>query len=280
MTVAGPSPLGLIAGEGAFPFLVAEGAKAAGRPVVCAGLSGFVDPGLAALVEVFQPVGLLQIGRWSRLMRRHGVTEAIMVGRVGKSGLYRRWRWLQYVPDARTLGVYWRRLRHDKRDHAVLLAIVDELAKDGIKLIDSTTYSGAHLATAGVMTRTQPTAKQQADIEFGYPLCKMISGQDIGQAMAVLDKDVLAVEAIEGTDRMIERAGQFCKNGSWTLIKVANINQDMRVDVPSVGVATIEKLKSAGCGCLVLQAGKTMMLEKPKVVGLADQYGIAVVGVE
>jgi UDP-2,3-diacylglucosamine hydrolase len=273
------NPLGLIAGAGAFPMLVAEGARAAGRPVVCAALNGVAEAELRSMVNVYQPVGLLQIGRWSRLLRNHGVTEAIMVGGVSKSNLYRRWRWLHYIPDARTLGVYWRRLRHDKRDHAVLLAIVDELAKDGITLIDSTSYSTAHLATSGVMTRTQPTAKQQADIDFGYPLCKLVSGHDIGQSLAVLDKDVLAVEAIEGTDRMIERAGQFCKSGRWTLIKVANIHQDMRIDVPSIGTATIEKLKTTGCGCLVLQAGKTMMLERPKVLELADRYGIVIVGV-
>ena len=272
------SPLGLIAGQGAFPRLVARGARAAGRRVVCAGLRGNVDPAIAAEVDVFTPVGTLRLGQWIRVLRRHGVREAIMVGRVGKSQMYSRTRWLTYLPDLRTIRLYFTRLRHDKRDHAVLLAVADELSAEGITLIDSTTYTKDHLATPGIMTRRQPTDAQRLDAEFGFPLCKLVSGADIGQALAVVDKDVIAVEAVEGTDRMIERAGQWCKGRSWTLIKVANAKRDLRVDVPSVGVQTIEKLKAAGCGCLVLEAGQTMMLEKPHVIELADRLGIVIVG--
>ena len=271
-------PLGLIAGEGVFPFLVARGAKAAGRAVVCAGLKGHVKTELAGEVDEFKYVGTLRLGQWVRVLKSHGCTEAIMVGRVAKSQMHSRWRYFQYIPDLRTLVVWFTRLRHDKRDHAVLLAVVDELAKEGITLIDSTRYVADQLASEGVMTRRQPTAAQWADIEFGWPLCRMMSQHDIGQALAVLDKDVLAVEAIEGTDRMIERAGQYCRSGGWTLIKVANIHQDMRIDVPSVGVKTIEKLAENKCACLVLEAGKTVMLEKEKVIELAEKRGIAIVG--
>lgn len=272
------SPLGLIAGQGVFPLLVARGARAAGRRIVCAALSGNSDPDLRHEVDLYHPVGTLRLGQWIRVLRRHGVREAIMVGRVGKSQMYSRTRWLTYVPDLRTIRLYFTRLRHDKRDHAVLLAVADELSAEGITLIDSTTYTKDHLATPGVLTRRQPTDAQRRDAEFGFPLCKMVSGADIGQAMAVVDKDVIAVEAVEGTDRMIERAGQWCKGRSWTLIKVGNAKRDLRVDVPSVGVQTIEKLKAAGCGCLVLEAGQTMMLEKPRVIELADRLGIVVVG--
>jgi DUF1009 family protein len=271
-------PLGLIAGQGVFPFLVARGARAQGRQVVCAALSGNADPLLAGEVDVFRPVGTLRLGQWIRVLRSAGVREAIMVGRVGKSQMYSRTRWLTYVPDFRTIRIYFTRLRHDKRDQAVLHAVADELAREGITLIDSTTFCKDQMATPGVMTRRQPTPGQLLDAEFGFPLCKMVSSADIGQAMAVVDKDVIAVEAVEGTDRMIDRAGQWCKGRSWTLIKVANAHRDLRVDVPSVGTATIEKLKSAGCGCLVLEVGQTMMLDKPKIIELADKYGIAIVG--
>ena len=130
------------------------------------------------------------------------------------------------------------------------------------------------------MTKTQPTEGQWADIRFGYDLCKTVSRLDIGQAIAVMDKDVIAVEAVEGTNVMIERAGKYCRVGGWTLIKVANTQQDMRMDVPSIGVTTIEKLAEARAGCLVLEPGKTILLEKEKVLEMADRHNIAVVGYE
>ena len=116
------------------------------------------------------------------------------------------------------------------------------------------------------------------DAQFGWDLCRKISEFDIGQSIAVLDKDVIAVEAIEGTNAMIDRAGLLCKTGGWTLIKVANSQQDMRMDVPTIGVTTIEKLAAARAGCVVLEVGKTVLLEKQKVLELADRHKIAIVG--
>ena len=274
------SPLGLIAGEGVFPTLVARGARAAGRRVVCAALAGSASAELAREVDDFRWVGVLRLGQWIRLLRAAGCEQAIMVGRVKKARMYSRWRYFQYIPDWRTLRLWFTRLRRDKRDHAVLLAVADELKKEGITLIDSTAYCADHLATAGVMTQRQPSEAQWADIRFGYELCRTISRLDIGQAIAVTDKDVIAVEAVEGTDAMIERAGRYCKVGGWTLIKVANANQDMRMDVPSIGVTTIERLAAARAGCLVLEPGKTILLEKSKVLEAADKYKIAIVGFE
>jgi DUF1009 family protein len=276
-------PLGLIAGEGIFPVLVARGARAAGRRIACASLGGFAADEVASLADVHQTVGLMRLNQWIRVLRRAGVREAIMVGRVPKQTLYQRGRigrWLQFVPDWRTIGLYVRRLRHDKRDHAVLNAVADELLSAGITLIDSTTYVTDQLATLGVMTRRQPTDRQWADIRFGYPLCRQLGQLDVGQALAIVDKDVIAVEAIEGTNAMIERAGQYCRTSGWVLIKTANVNADMRFDVPSVGTTTIQKLHAARGGVLVLQAQRTILLEKPTVLELADRLGIAVVGVD
>jgi DUF1009 family protein len=145
-------------------------------------------------------------------------------------------------------------------------------------LIDTTKYCTEHLAAPGVMTKRQPTEKQWHDIRFGWELCQTVSKLDIGQAVAVLDKDVIAVEALEGTNAMIERAGLLCKSGGWTLIKVANSGGDMRMDVPSIGTTTIEKLHSANAACVVLEPRKTIILEKQKVLELADRYKIAIVG--
>jgi len=237
-------------------------------------------PELGKECDHFKWVGLLRLGQWIRFLRSHGCTEAIMVGRIKKRELYQSLRFLRYIPDLRTIRVYIREIRKDKRSHAVLLAVNNELAREGITLIDSTQYCPDQLATPGVMTQRHPTPAQQADIDFGWDLCKTVSRLDIGQSIAILNKDVLAVEAIEGTNNMIDRAAQYCKTAGWTLIKCANAQQDMRMDVPTVGVTTIEKLKEAKAGCLVLQVGKTILLEKQKVLELADRYKIAVVGKE
>jgi DUF1009 family protein len=268
----------LIAGEGMFPLLVARGARAAGRKVVCAALAGCAWPELRDECDRFRWVGVLRLGQWARVLRAGGCSEAIIVGRVAKSQMYSRWRYFQYIPDWKTIRVWFTDLRHDKRAGAVLSMIARELAAEGITLIDSTKYTPDQLAIAGVMSRRRPTEKQWADIRFGWELCQTISRLDIGQAIAVLDKDIIAVEALEGTNAMIDRAGSLCKSGGWTLIKVANREQDMRMDVPTIGTTTIEKLASARAACLVVEPGKTIILERQKVLELADRYKIAVVG--
>lgn len=271
-------PLGLIAGEGIFPLLVARGARAAGRKVVCAALSGCAWPELRQECTHFRRVGVVRMSQWIKVLRNEGCREAIMVGRVAKAKMYSRWRYLQYIPDARTAKLWFTTLRRDKSAGAVLRTIREELAREGITLIDSTKYCTEHLAAPGVMTRRQPTEKQWQDITYGWEVCRQISKMDIGQAIAVFDKDVIAVEALEGTNAMIERAGTLCKTGGWSLIKVANTHADMRMDVPTIGTTTIEKLHSAGAGCVVLEPGKTMILEKQKVLEMADRFKIAVVG--
>ncbi len=274
-------PLGLIAGEGVFPMLVARGARRAGRKVICAALSGSAWPELRNECDVFRWVGVARLGQWIRLLRSSGCDEAIMVGRVTKARMYSRWRYFQYLPDFRTIKLWFTDLRRDKRPAAVLSMIARELASEGITLIDSTSYTPESLAEVGVMTKhREPTDQQRADAEFGWSVCQQISRLDIGQAIAVMDKDVIAVEALEGTNAMIERAGRLCKTGGWTLIKVANTKQDMRMDVPTIGTTTIEKLAAARAGCIVLEAGKTVILEKQKVFELAERHKIAIVGYE
>ena len=272
------APLGLIAGEGVFPLLVARGARAAGRKVVCAAFAGHAWPDLAAEVDEMRWVGLLRFGQWIKVLRAAGCDEAVMVGRVAKSQMYDRWRYFRYIPDLRSVRLICRVWRHDGRPQAILQALVNELASSWITLIDSTRYCPEHLATAGVMTRRQPTEAQWADIRFGFEICQTISRLDIGQSIAVLNRDVIAVEALEGTNAAIERAGHLCRVGGWTLIKVANKQQDMRMDVPTIGVTTMEKLRDARAGCIVLEPGKTVLLEKQKVLELAERYKIAIVG--
>jgi DUF1009 family protein len=271
-------PLGLIAGEGIFPVLVARGARAAGRPVVCAAFSGHAWASLADEVDNFNWVGVARLGQWIRVLKDNGCTQAILVGRVSKGEAHNRWRWFQYVPDVRTVRMLWKILRHDKRPQTWNDTVANELASAGIQLIDQTTYTADQLSTMGVMTRRQPTSGQWADIRHGFDRAVQISRMDIGQCIALKDLDVLAVEATEGTNAMIERAGGLCPAGGWTLIKVSNTNADLRLDVPTIGTTTIEKLAAARAGCVVLEPGKTIILEKSKVLELADRYKIAVVG--
>jgi len=269
--------LGLIAGGGRLPSMVAAGARKAGCRVVCVGFADYVEPELAGEVDVFYEVAIARPGSWIRKLRRHGVSRAIMIGQVTKSHLFTPWRILRYLPDWRAFRVYYWRLRgRDRRTDSLLSALADELASGNITLEDSIMYCKEHLAEAGVMTKRRPTSRIEEDVAFGWPLAKKLGELDIGQAIAVREREVIAVEAIEGTAEMIKRAGQFCKAGGWTLIKTAKPQQDMRFDVPCVGPDTIRDLAESGGSCLVVEAGKTILIDKPQLIQLADERGICV----
>jgi len=271
--------LGLIAGEGRLPFLVAGGAKRAGLRVVCLGLGETAEKSLAGEVDIFYKVALARPGTWIRKLRRHGVTSTIMVGRVSKRRLFTPWRIVQYLPDWRAFRIYYWRLRGKTRlTDSLLCAVADELATGGIILENSIMYCKEHLATEGLMTRTNVRPSAKGDIEFGWQIVKKLGELDIGQAIAVKEKEVIAVEAIEGTAEMIKRAGRFCRSGGWTLIKASKPQQDMRFDVPCVGPETIESLAENGGKCLVVEAEKTIIIDKPQTIELADKLGIAILG--
>jgi UDP-2,3-diacylglucosamine hydrolase len=271
-------PVGLIAGQGRLPLLVAKGMKTVGARVCCVGLRDQYDLQLPRLCDEFTRVGLVRIGSWCRVLRKAGIEEAVMVGGVSKQRMHDRWRLLRQIPDWRAAVLWYRHLRHDRRNAAVLAAVAEELARNGITLIDSTTYIPDHLASDGVMTRTQPSAAQRADIDFGWPLLRQTVELDIGQSIAVRDRDVLAVEAVEGTDAMMQRAGELCRSKGWTLLKTAKSNHDMRADVPTIGLATIPRAAETGCGCIAVGIGRVILVDKPAVLAAADEKRIAVVG--
>jgi len=273
-----PEPVGLIAGSGELPMLVARGARAAGRPVVCVALRDSFDPRLPALCDHFHEVGMVQIGRWIRLLRRGGVRQAVMVGGVRKTRMHDPLRLFRQIPDLRAAWLWYRRLRHDRRNHAVLAALADELASCGVPLMDSTTFIQDHLASAGVMGAVQPGTEARGDVDFGWPLLRRLVELDVGQSMAVRDRDVIAVEAIEGTDAMIERAGSLCRAKGWTLLKTAKAAHDRRADVPTIGVATIERVAAAGCRCIALGTGQVILVDRPAVIAAANRLGVAVWG--
>jgi hypothetical protein len=271
--------LGLIAGEGRLPFLVAAGAKQAGLRVICVGLAETADHSLADEVDVFYRAAIARPGGWIRRLRKHRVTRTIMVGRVSKGRLFTPWRIAQYLPDWRAFRIYYWRLRgKNTQPDSLLCAVADELASGGIVLENSIMYCKEHLATAGVMTGTQVRASVEGDIEFGWQIVKKLGEMDIGQAVAVKEKEVIAVEAIEGTAAMIERAGQLCRSGGWMLIKVSKPQQDMRFDVPCVGPDTIRSLAKNGGKYLVVEAEKTIVIDKPETIDLANELGITILG--
>ena len=271
-------PLGLIAAGGRLPFLVAEGANRAGRRVICVGLAGYADPALEDLVEVFRVVRPARVGGWMRTLRRHGVTNAVIVGSVVKARLHVRWRLLRHLPDWRALRVLCWRVRGKSRNtDTVMGALSDELATGGIIVIDSTKYCQEHLATAGVLTRCRPSAQALSDIERGWHIAKKLGELDIGQAVVIKEKEVIAVEAIEGTAQMLERAGRLCRSGGWVLVKTSKPEQDMRFDVPCIGPDTVRSLAEHGGSCIVVEAGKTIIIDKPQTIELAQDLGIAIV---
>jgi DUF1009 family protein len=271
-------PVGLLAGSGRFPIAFAEKAREIGLPVVCVGLGGIAAPELEPLVHRFHWTGPTQIGRMIRLFKREGVQRLVMAGKVPKAKfIYNPWKILGLLPDLRALRLWYFGRRRDNRDNALLLSLIDEFAVDGLTFESALTLCPELLVKPGVLTRRSPTAREEADIAFGWTLAREMGRLDVGQSVAVKELAVLSVEAIEGTDKAILRAGELCRAGGFTVIKVAKPKQDMRFDVPTVGCDTIETLHRAGGRVLAVEADQTIFLDQAEAVALADRYGLTVV---
>ncbi|MFA5863677.1 MAG: UDP-2,3-diacylglucosamine diphosphatase LpxI [Phycisphaerae bacterium] len=275
--ISNSQKLVIVAGNGGLPFLVVRGAKKAGLEVCVLGIRDQASAELAQLADRFWWVPIARVGRWIKLTKKFGAGELILAGGVKKTDAFSGWRIWRYIPDLRAIRIWYRRAKQDRRNLAILSALADELQEEGITVVNSVKYCEQAMAEAGVMTRRNVSRQILEDIEFAWPIAQKIAELDVGQSLAVREKDIIAVEAIEGTDAMIERAGRLVR-GNWTLIKVSQKHQDMRFDVPTVGPETIEKMHQYHGSALVVQAGKTIMIEKEKMIALADKYGIAVVG--
>lgn len=271
------APIGLVAGWGRFPLYFAERARELGIPVVCVGIRDMAAPELADRVERFDWTGVAQLGRMIRLFRRAGVRQVVMAGKVHKVVIHTPWRILRLLPDWRMIRFWYRRTRRDNRDDSLLLGIIAEFAADGIRVESALDLCPELLVKPGVLTRRKPTPREEQDVRFGWELAKEMGRLDVGQSVSVKERAVLAVEAIEGTDRSILRAGELCGAGGFVVVKVAKPQQDMRFDVPTVGCSTIESMHRAGGRVLVIEAEKTIVLDQADVVALADRHGIAIV---
>ncbi len=266
--------LGIIAGNGRFPFLVLEAARAQGHDVTVIGLKEETFKDLeAAAAEAhaaFHWISIGQLGACVRLLKSAGASQAVMAGQVKHTKLFGG-----IVPDATFLGVL-AKLPFRSTD-GVIGAVAGVLRDNGIELINSTALLEPLLAPPGVMTERAPTDEERRDFEYGYRMADAIAGLDIGQTVAVKHLAVVAVEAMEGTDEVIGRAGQLAGPGV-RIVKVAKPNQDMRFDVPVVGPATIRAMRAAGASALSVDAGKALMFEKGALIASADEAGITIVG--
>ena len=271
-------PIGLLAGWGRFPIAFAQKAKSLGLPVVCVAIRGEASPELMALATRHYWTRPLRMGRMIRCFRREGVEQVVMAGKVHKANLmHQPWKLFTLLPDWRTLRWWYFHQRRDNRDDSLLLSVVREFARDGLRMESALTLCPELLVNPGVLTRRPPSSREERDIAFGWELAKEMGRLDIGQSVAVKDRAVLAVEAIEGTDRAILRAGEWCRAGGFVVVKVAKPNQDMRFDVPTIGCTTIENLHRAGGRVLAIEAGKTIVLDREQTVALAERHGITLV---
>ncbi|MBW3596665.1 MAG: UDP-2,3-diacylglucosamine diphosphatase LpxI [Planctomycetes bacterium] len=272
--------IGLVAGWGRFPQVVAEALKRQGRRVVGLGIKDHVEPETAALCDVYHEVGLARLGAALRYFRRHGVTQATMAGKIHKVRLFQRFHWIKHIPDGRCVRTFFPHFAartKDRRDDTLLLAVVEAFAEDGIHFAPATDFAPELLVKDGLMAGRRLSRAQQQDIAFGWRIAKELGRLDCGQSVAVKGRAVLALEAVEGTDECIRRAGRLCTEGGFTVVKVAKPQQDMRFDVPTIGVGTIETLAQAGGRVLAVEAGKTILIDEAEVAALARRHKISVV---
>jgi DUF1009 family protein len=216
-----------------------------------------------------------------RTFQRWGVRELVMAGKVHKHIMYTPGIAWHAVTDPRLIRIwYFGRLRRNKRDDSILLTMIDEFAKDGLTFRSALEFCPELLVKQGVLTRRSPTKDELEDIRFGWELAKEMGRLDVGQSVAVKQCAAIAIEAIEGTDRCIERAGQLCTAGGWTLVKVAKPQQDRRFDVPAIGISTIENMHKARAKVLAIEAGQTIVVDEYEVIARADRLGISIIAIE
>jgi DUF1009 family protein len=275
---------GLIAGNGRFPFMVVEGARRAGVSLSVAAIREETDPKIEEEVERLTWVGIGQLGKMIRFFKGEGVEKAIMAGQVKHVQIFSR-----AIPDARMLKMLLKLPR--RNTDSLIGGIASELASEGIDLIDSTYFLQDYLPVAGTLTRRKPNAAERADIDYGLEIAREIAGLDLGQTIVVRGKACVSIEAMEGTDATIRRAGELLRgdkeaqdaiklsSGPLTVLKLSKPNQDMRFDVPVTGVPTIQTMIEAGATCLCLSAGKTLMFDRDEMISLADKNKVAIVAV-
>jgi len=274
-------PVGLIAGWGRFPISVAVKLRASGHPVVCVAITSHAGPEIESACDEVLWSGVGRFGRHLRFFKKQNATKVTMAGKLFKSDLlYGGSLWLRHLPDLtcmRTFGPLLFGRGNDARDDRLLSSVIDTYQRHQIEICSATRLAPELLVQEGILTRRKLSTAVARDVEFGWSIAKTMGGLDIGQAVAIKDNTVIAVEAIEGTDACIARAGELCRRGGWTLVKVSKPNQDMRFDVPTIGTQTIRNVADAGGTAIAIEADRTILLDSEETIALADRLGIAII---
>jgi DUF1009 family protein len=269
-----PTKLGIIAGNGRFPFLVLDASRSLGRDVTVFAIKeeAFkeIEQAAASARAPLHWVSIGELGKFLQLLKDHHISQALMAGQVKHVKIFGG-----FLPDMTALSLL-KRIKGMNTD-ALIGAVADLMREHGVELINSAALLEPMLAASGQLSDRVPSEQEHKDLEFGYRMADTIAGLDIGQTIAVKHQAVVAVEAMEGTDEAIGRAGHLAGDGV-TIIKVAKPNQDMRFDVPIVGLATIQAMRVAGAKCLSVDAGKTLIFDREAFFASANEAGIAIVG--
>ena len=268
-TAADTSGWGLIAGNGRFPFLVLEGARSQGIEMAVIALKEEASPDLAQLAKRMHWVSLGELSKAIDLMHQEGVTRAVMAGQVKHNKIFSSIR-----PDWKLAKLLFALPR--KNTDALIGAVARVLEDEGIRLVDSTQFLKPLVPEAGVLTRRAPDEREGEDIAYGLGVARHIAEMDIGQTVVISDKACIAVEAMEGTDETITRAARIASGKPLVVVKVSKPKQDMRFDVPVVGLPTIQRMKSAGATALAVDAGRTLLFDREKLIELANEAGISI----
>jgi UDP-2,3-diacylglucosamine hydrolase len=263
--------LGLIAGMGELPKAVAAGAHSLGYKVIAIALEPLADKSLASYVDEIKWVNVGKFGKLVDSLKQHGIKEAVMAGKVSKTLLYKS----KITPDLRAVKLLFS--LKDRKDDSILLAITKELEEEGIHLLDLLRFSAGILTPDGVLTKNKPTDEEWKDIGFGWKVAKEIGRLDIGQTVVVKNQAVMAVEAIEGTDEAIRRGGRLAGKGA-VVVKVSKPDQDMRFDVPAVGLDSLHAMIEVNARVLCIEAKKSILLNKEQIIEESKKAGISVVG--
>ena len=262
--------IGLIAGNRQFPFLFARAARDQGYRIVAAGVVGDTSPLLYFFVDKFQYFKVGELKKLFEYFRRESVSEVIMAGQVDQDNLFN--------PDVK-LDEEFQALSdalRDRKADTIFSAVADRLGREGMSLLDSTFLLKKYLAPKGTLTKRAPSESELKDIEFGLGIAKLMGSVDVGQTVVIKEKAIVAIEAMEGTDRTIDRGGQIAREGA-VVVKTSKPAQDNRFDVPVIGPKTIETMAKAKAACLAIEAGKTLIIDREKTVSLADKAGICIV---
>ncbi len=263
--------LGILCGIGHLPVEVAVSAKQQGLRVVAVGVVPDIDLELQTVVDAYYEINIGKIGKIFKTLKQEAVTDVTMIGKVTKEVLYKAGA---IIPDLRALKIL--ASVPDRKDDTIMLAIVKELQKEGFNVMNQTELIKPLLSKPGVLTKRKPTEAELADMEFGFQMAKAIGGLDIGQTVVVKNRVVMAVEAIEGTDKCILRGGELGR-GNVIVAKTAKPNQDQRFDIPGFGVTTLQNMIKAGATGIILEADGALIVEKEKTIALADEHNITIV---